>query len=85
MGDYPYDVKMPSPTARGRHRRTRIPIPQGDEAVQYAYYWLTDQQDMVEQPDHFLPLPIVTAENVDEYPAAWGDPRVREVSSHHEP
>jgi len=50
------------------------PYPQGYGAVQYAYYWLTDQQDMVQQPDYFLPLPIVTADNVDEYPAAWGTP-----------
>ena len=51
------------------------PYPQGYEAVQYAYYWLTDQRDMVEQPNHFLPLPIVTAENVRRVPGRLGHSR----------
>jgi ABC-type sugar transport system substrate-binding protein len=74
LGDYPYDVKVAIGDGIVAGTVDQDPYPQGYEAVQYAYYWLTDQQDMVEQPDHFLPLPIVTAENVDEYPAAWGTP-----------
>ncbi len=73
-GDYPYSVKVAIEDGIVAGTVNQDPYPQGYEAVQYAYYWLTDQQDMVEQPDHFLPLPIVTAENVDEYPAAWGTP-----------
>jgi ABC-type sugar transport system substrate-binding protein len=73
-GDYPYSVKVAIEDGIVAGTVNQDPYPQGYEAVQYAYYWLTDQQDMVEQPDHFLPLPIVTADNVDEYPAAWGTP-----------
>jgi ABC-type sugar transport system substrate-binding protein len=73
-GDYPYSVKVAIEDGVVAGTVNQDPYPQGYEAVQYAYYWLTDQQDMVEQPDHFLPLPIVTADNVDEYPAAWGTP-----------
>ena len=73
-GDYPYNVKVAIEDGIVAGTVNQDPYPQGYEAVQYAYYWLTDQQDMVEQPDHFLPLPIVTADNVDEYPAAWGTP-----------
>jgi ABC-type sugar transport system substrate-binding protein len=73
-GDYDYDVKVAISDGIIAGTVDQDPYPQGYEAVQYAYYWLTDQQDMVEQPDHFLPLPIVTADNVDEYPAAWGTP-----------
>lgn len=74
LGDYPYDVKVAISDGIVSGTVDQDPYPQGYEAVQYAYYWLTDQQDKVERPDHFLPLPIVTAENVDEYEAAWGTP-----------
>jgi ribose transport system substrate-binding protein len=73
-GDYPYSVKVAIEDGVVAGTVDQDPYPQGYEAVQYAYYWLTDQQDQVERPDHFLPLPIVTAENVDEYAAAWGTP-----------
>jgi ABC-type sugar transport system substrate-binding protein len=74
LGDYPYNVKVAISDGTVAGTVDQDPYPQGYGAVQYAYYWLTDQQDMVEQPNYFLPLPIVTAENVDEYPAAWGTP-----------
>jgi len=73
-GDYPYSVKVAIEDGVVAGTVDQDPYPQGYGAVQYAYYWLTDQQDKVERPDHFLPLPIVTPENVDEYPAAWGTP-----------
>ena len=73
-GDYPYSVKVAIEDGVVAGTVNQDPYPQGYEAVQYAYYWLSDQQDMVEQPDHFLELPIVTGENVDDYPAAWGTP-----------
>lgn len=74
LGDYPFDVKVAISDGVVAGTVDQDPYPQGYQAVQYAYYWLLDQQDLVEQPDHFLPLPIVTAENVDEFPAAWGTP-----------
>lgn len=74
LGDYPYDVKMAITDGVVAGTVDQDPYPQGYGAVEYAYYWLTGQQDKVERPDHFLPLPIVTAENVDQYPAAWGTP-----------
>ncbi len=74
LGDYPYDVKVAIEDGVVAGTVDQDPYPQGYDAVKYAYYWLTDQQDLVERPDHFLALPIVTADNVDEYPAAWGTP-----------
>jgi ABC-type sugar transport system substrate-binding protein len=74
VGDYPYNVKTAIADGLIGGTVNQDPYPQGHTAVQYAYYWLTDQQDMVEQPNHYLPLPIVTAENEPDIPAAWGTP-----------
>lgn len=75
LGDYPYDVKVAITDGIVAGTVDQDPYPQGYGAVEYAHHWLTGQQDKVERPDHFLPLPIVTAENVDQYPAAWGTPQ----------
>ena len=74
VGDYDYDVKVAIRDGVVAGTVDQDPYPQGYTAVQYAYYWLTDQRDMVEQPDHYLELPIVTQENEPDYPAAWGAP-----------
>jgi ABC-type sugar transport system substrate-binding protein len=44
------------------------PYSQGYTSIEYAYYWLTDQQDKVEQPEHFMENPVVTKENAADIP-----------------
>ena len=72
LGDYPADVKTAIADGIVVGTVNQDPYPQGVGAIEYAHYWLSGQQDKVERPNHYLPLPIVTIENVDEYPAAWG-------------
>ena len=38
----------------------------------FAVAWLNGDKASVPQPNHYLPLPIITKENVDQFKAAWG-------------
>jgi ribose transport system substrate-binding protein len=72
MGDYPADVKAGIEAGYIYGTVDQDPYPQGVNAVDQAYYWLTGQKDKVVTPQLYLPLPIVTKDNVSQYPAAWG-------------
>ena len=72
MGDYPADVKTGIEAGYIYGTVDQDPYPQGTTAVDMAYYWLTGQKDKVPTPQLYLPLPIVTKDNVSQYPAAWG-------------
>ncbi len=72
MGDYPKDVKDGIAAGYIYGTVDQDPQPQGVQSVQLAYYWLTGAKDKVPQPTDYLDLPIVTKDNVDQYPAAWG-------------
>ena len=73
MGDYPKDVKDGITAGYIYGTVDQDPHPQGVESVKMANFWLLGQKDKVPQPTYYLDLPIVTSENVDQYPAAWGD------------
>jgi ribose transport system substrate-binding protein len=72
MGDYPADVKAGIEAGYIHGTVNQDPYPQGTTAVDMACLVLTGRVDEVPSPHVYLPLPIVTAENVDEHPPAWG-------------
>lgn len=72
MGDYPADVKAGIEAGYVHGTVNQDPYPQGTTAVDMACLVLTGRVDEVPTPNVYLPLPIVTAENVAEYPPAWG-------------
>jgi len=71
-GDFPADIKKAITDGVIWGTVDQDPYPQGFTAVEYAYFWLNGQQGKVTRPNDFLPLPIVTKGNVDQFPAAWG-------------
>jgi ABC-type sugar transport system substrate-binding protein len=72
MGDYPADVKSGIEAGYIHGTVDQDPYPQGTTAVDMACLVLTGRTDEVPTPTVFLPLPIVTAENVADFPPAWG-------------
>lgn len=72
MGDYPADVKAGIEAGSIYGTVNQDPYPQGTSAVDMACLVLTGRQAEVPTPNVYLPLPIVTAENVADYPPAWG-------------
>lgn len=72
MGDYPADVKTGIEAGYIYGTVNQDPYPQGTTAVDMACLVLTGRQAEVPTPNVYLPLPIVTAENVADYPPAWG-------------
>jgi ABC-type sugar transport system substrate-binding protein len=72
MGDYPADVKKGIEAGYIYGTVDQDPNPQGVRAVELAFYYLNGQKEKVPTPTDYLPLPIVTKENVKDYPAAWG-------------
>lgn len=71
LGDYPSDVKKAISDGIVYGTVDQDPYPQGYDGVQYAYYYLTGQQSKIPTPNAYEHLPLVTKDNVDQYPAAW--------------
>lgn len=72
MGDYPADVKAGIEAGYIHGTVNQDPYPQGTTAVDMACLVLTGRGAEVPTPNVYLPLPIVTADNVADYPPAWG-------------
>jgi ribose transport system substrate-binding protein len=72
MGDYPLDVRNAILKGTVHGTVDQDPSPQGVYAVKDAVLWLDGKKDAVPAPNHYLDLPIITKENADKYPAAWG-------------
>lgn len=72
MGDYPADVRNAIIQGTVHGTVDQDPAPQGKYAIIDAVVWLDGKQSQVPQPDHYLPLPIITKANVASMPAAWG-------------
>ena len=72
MGDYPADVRSGIQAGYIYGTVDQDPQPQGVESVKMAVTYLNGQKDKVPTPNYYLPLPIVTKDNVEQYPAAWG-------------
>lgn len=70
-GDYPKDVRDAIMQGTLYGTVNQDPYPQGYRAVEVAYFWLTGQRNKVKQPHDYLPLPLITKENVAKMPPAW--------------
>ncbi|MDR3475714.1 MAG: sugar ABC transporter substrate-binding protein [Devosia sp.] len=73
MGDYPANVRTAILKGTVYGTVNQDPSPQGSNAVKDAVLWLSGKHDAVPQPNHYLDLPIVTKENADKFPPAWGE------------
>jgi ABC-type sugar transport system substrate-binding protein len=71
-GDFPADVKAAIADGTLVGTVDQDPAPQGEFGIRDAVAWLKGDKGSVPQPNHYLPLPIVTKDNVDKFPAAWG-------------
>lgn len=70
-GDYPKDVRDAIMQGTLYGTVNQDPYPQGFRAVELAYFWLTGQRSKVPRPTDYLPLPLVTKENVAKMAPAW--------------
>jgi ABC-type sugar transport system substrate-binding protein len=73
VGDFPIEVKNGIAAGEIYGTTDQDPYPQGTNSVQAAHDWLTCNRDAITPGTMYLDLPIITIENVDEYPAAWGE------------
>ena len=70
-GDYPSDVRDAIIAGYVHGTVNQDPYPQGFRAVEVAHLYLTGQTDAIIAPFDYLPLPLVTRENVETMDAAW--------------
>lgn len=73
LGDYPVEVRNGIQSGFVLGTVNQDPKPQGIRSVQAAVEWLNGAKDKVKRPNDFLPLPIVTKDNVAKYLPAWGN------------
>ncbi|MCD6029665.1 MAG: hypothetical protein K0S78_1839 [Thermomicrobiales bacterium] len=70
-GDYPADIRQAIIDGLLVGTINQDPYPQAYEAMRMASLYLSGQEDQIPVP-YFLDLPIITAENAEETPPAWG-------------
>ena len=74
LGDYPADVRNAIIKGTVYGTVDQDPTVQGVFGVKDAVQWLdSGKASGVPTPNHYLDLPVVTKENVDKFPAAWGE------------
>lgn len=72
-GDFPADVRQAIIDGVLFGTVNQDPAPQGENAIRYAVAWLDGDEDSVPQPQAFIELPLITIDNVEDFPAAWGE------------
>ena len=72
LGDYPTDLVQPIKDGLVYGTVSQDPAEQGREVVLAAYNWLSGNEDQVETPVDYTPLPLVTKENVDQMKPVFG-------------
>lgn len=73
MGDYPKDVRNAVIKGTVYGTVNQDPAPQGKVAIEDAVLVFAGKGGQVPAPNHYLDLPVITKENVEQYPAAWGE------------
>ncbi|MFV0407298.1 MAG: sugar ABC transporter substrate-binding protein [Propioniciclava sp.] len=73
VGDYPADVRQGIKDGYILGTVNQDPAIQGVRSIEDAIAWAQGNESDVPQPNDYLELPIVTADNVEEYAAAWGE------------
>lgn len=71
LGDYPADVRQAIIDGYVLGTINQDPYPQAYEAMRMASLYLGGQEDAIPKP-YFLELPIITIENAEDTPPAWG-------------
>ncbi len=71
LGDYPADVRQAIMDGYVLGTINQDPYPQAYEGVHMAWLYLNGQEADIPQPN-FLPLPIITIDNAESTPPAWG-------------
>jgi ABC-type sugar transport system substrate-binding protein len=71
LGDYPADVRQAIMDGFVLGTINQDPYPQAYEAMHMASLFLNGQEDEIPKP-YFLDLPIITVENAEATPPAWG-------------
>jgi ABC-type sugar transport system substrate-binding protein len=71
LGDYPADVRQAIMDGYVLGTINQDPYPQAYEAMHMASLYLNGQEDAIPKPN-FLELPIITIENAEATPPAWG-------------
>lgn len=71
LGDYPANVRQAIMDGYVVGTILQDPYPQAFEGMHMAWLYLNGREQEIPMP-FYLDLPIVTQENVDEYPPAWG-------------
>lgn len=72
LGDYPADVRNAIIKGTVLGTVNQDPAPQGKFAIEDAVKFLSGKAAEVPSPNHYLDLPIITKDNVEQHPAAWG-------------
>lgn len=72
MGDYPADVRNAIIKGTVYGTVDQDPAPQGQVAIEDAMLQFAGKGDQIPTPNHFLDLPTITKDNVDQFKAAWG-------------
>jgi ABC-type sugar transport system substrate-binding protein len=72
MGDYPADVRAAIIKGTVVGTVDQDPAPQGKFGIEDAVKVLDGKTSEVPSPNHFLDLPIITKDNAEPTPAAWG-------------
>jgi ribose transport system substrate-binding protein len=71
LGDYPADVRQAIIDGVVLGTINQDPYPQAYEGMHMAWLYLNGRESEIPKPD-FLPLPIITQENAEGTPPAWG-------------
>jgi ribose transport system substrate-binding protein len=72
MGDYPADVRNAIIKGTVYGTVDQDPAPQGSTAIEDAVLIFSGKGSTIPTPNHYLDLPTITKDNVDQYKAAWG-------------
>lgn len=72
LGDYPADVRNAIIKGTVYGTVNQDPAPQGSTAIEDAALVFSGKADQVPTPNHYLDLPTITKDNVEQYKAAWG-------------
>jgi ABC-type sugar transport system substrate-binding protein len=70
-GDYSTQVEAAIKAGQLYGTVDQSPVLEGQLGAQLAYDWLTGKKSQVPAPDDYIPLPVITAANVAQYPAQW--------------
>ncbi len=73
LGDYPADVRNAIVKGTVYGTVNQDPAPQGTTAIEDAVLFFAGKGDQIPTPNHYLDLPMITKENVEQFKAAWGD------------